>query len=313
MVQLNIDLPEGFLDEEVRCGYTITHEMKKVWAVLLDMLVEFDRVCKKHHITYFASGGTMLGAVRHKGFIPWDDDIDLMMFRDQYEKLCKIAPIEFKHPYFFQTQYTDFGSLRGHAQLRNSETTGILKMELAAHYKFNQGIFIDIFPLDSVIEDPQLFDKQSQDAHKYKNRCYYWAMWTKSRFCTSSNPIKRFIKRSCLLFLPHIFEICINKNYKKFEETCKRYNHLNTPMVSTLSFIFDNRQHFKYREDYTHLIDMPFEFLKIPVGINYDHALTQRYGDYKTYVVGNSNHGGAILDPDKPYTEYLLSQKHNNR
>ena len=107
MVNLKISLPEGFLDEEVRDGYKVSHEMKKVWAVELDLLAEFQRVCKKHNIKYIASGGTMLGAVRHKGFIPWDDDIDLMMLREEYEKLCIVAPSEFKHPYYFQTDRTD--------------------------------------------------------------------------------------------------------------------------------------------------------------------------------------------------------------
>ena len=119
MVDLNIVLPDGFLNEEVRCGYTVTKQMKEVWAVELDMLEKLLSVCKKHDIKIFASGGTMLGAVRHQGFIPWDDDIDMMMFRDDYEKLCKVAQEEFEYPYFFQTEYTDVGSLRGHAQLRN--------------------------------------------------------------------------------------------------------------------------------------------------------------------------------------------------
>ena len=103
MIELDIRLPEQFLNEEIRYGYTITRQMKEVWAVELDLLNKLLEVCKKHNISVFASGGTMLGAVRHKGFIPWDDDIDMMMFREDYEKLCLVAPLEFRYPYFFQT------------------------------------------------------------------------------------------------------------------------------------------------------------------------------------------------------------------
>ena len=132
---IKIHLPDGFLDEEIRNGYTISHEMKEIWAVELDLLVEFDRVCKENGLKYFASCGTKLGAVRHHGFIPWDDDVDVMMLRDEYDKLCKIAPQLFAYPYFFQTEETDKGSARGHAQLRNSKTTAILKSEASMGFK----------------------------------------------------------------------------------------------------------------------------------------------------------------------------------
>ena len=153
MVDLNIKLPDDFLEEEIRCGYTVTRKMKKVWAVELDLLNELLRVCNKYNIKIFASGGTMLGAVRHKGFIPWDDDIDMGMLRKDYDKLCKIANKEFQYPYFFQTNYTDPGTLRGHAQLRNSNTTSFLQNE-GSEYSFNQGIFIDIFPMDFLLQNP---------------------------------------------------------------------------------------------------------------------------------------------------------------
>ena len=90
-MNIKIDLPDRFLDAEVRDGYQVTSEMKRIWAVELDLLCEFQRVTDKYGIKYIAEGGTMLGAVRHGGFIPWDDDVDIMMMRDDYDKLCNIA------------------------------------------------------------------------------------------------------------------------------------------------------------------------------------------------------------------------------
>ena len=127
MIQLKINVPDHFYDEEVRCGYHVSSKMKKAWAVMIDLLVEFDRVCKKNGIKYFASGGTMLGAIRHKGFIPWDDDIDVMMFREDYDKLLEVGPREFQHPYFFQNKLTDPCCVDIFSKLRNSETTALLK------------------------------------------------------------------------------------------------------------------------------------------------------------------------------------------
>ena len=174
-LNIKIQLPDNFLDAEIRDGYQVTAKMKKIWAVELDLLCEFQRVADKYGIKYIANGGTMLGAVRHKGFIPWDDDIDLMMMRDEYDRLCEIAPKEFRHPYFFQTEYSDPGSLRCHAQLRNSETTAILDDEKNGHFHFNQGIFIDIFPLDAVPDDKNLYESTSKIAMRYYNYMTHFA------------------------------------------------------------------------------------------------------------------------------------------
>ncbi len=156
MAILKLKFPESFWQEEPRT-LLVSEQRKRFWGVLLDLYAEVARVCEKNGLRYFAGGGTLLGALRHRGMIPWDDDIDLLMPRDDYERLCKIAPTAFRAPYFWQTNATDPGSARGHAQLRNSSTTGILKDEMVngrALFDFNQGLFIDIFPLDCLPDDP---------------------------------------------------------------------------------------------------------------------------------------------------------------
>lgn len=302
------------LEEETKCGYTIPHAMKQVWALQMEMAKKLVDVCERHGLMIWMDSGTLLGAVRHHGFIPWDDDIDMMMFRKDYNKLCQIAENEFKHPYFFQTEWTDRGSLRGHAQLRNSETTGILKNELDFKYTFNQGIFIDIFPLDTVIDNEKLFKKQFKKVKKYKNRYRRLSEISDRYKNCSNNKIKHFIKIIISVTLGKIIKKqkkpIYEFYYKKYEDECQRYNDKNnTKYISTLSFMFDNEQHFKYRSDYENLIDMDFEFIKIPIGANYDHALTKRYGNYKLFEKGTSYHGGIIFDVDKSYTEYLEKNK----
>ncbi len=158
MNKFNIEIPAYFLKQENREGYIVTEEMKKVWAVELDLLSEAMRVMNKYGIKYYAIGGTLLGAVRHNGYIPWDDDIDIAIPRIDYEKFRKIAKKEFSHPYFFQDEFNDPGLLCGHAKLRNSDTTMVFSdflnnSEKAGKLSINLGIFIDFFPVDNIPDD----------------------------------------------------------------------------------------------------------------------------------------------------------------
>lgn len=134
--------------EEIRRGYRVSAQMKKVWAVQLELTRKLLQVCKDHHLKIWADGGTLLGAVREKGYVPWDDDIDMIMPRGDYDKLLGLAAREFRPPFRFQSAYTEDKYPRAHAQLRMDGTTAILSADIFC--KFHQGIFIDIFVLDGV-------------------------------------------------------------------------------------------------------------------------------------------------------------------
>lgn len=99
-MDIKLVIPDDYLRDESREGYLVSGAIKKVWAVELDLIEELLRVCNKHNLKIYCCAGTILGAVRHSGYIPWDDDVDLMMYRDDYEKLCGISGIEFAEPYF---------------------------------------------------------------------------------------------------------------------------------------------------------------------------------------------------------------------
>lgn len=123
-------------------------QFRKMQLVQTEMLVEFDRVCRENDIRYVLTGGSMLGAVRHNGYIPWDDDADIAMLREDYEKFKRIA-YKLNHDIcFFQDYTTDPFYRWGHAKLRR---TGSVYVRVGQeNLKCQTGIFVDIFPMDDV-------------------------------------------------------------------------------------------------------------------------------------------------------------------
>lgn len=128
-------------DEEVRCWFKVSSNRKKVWNIQLWLLEELKKICEKHNLKYFASWGTMLWAIRHKWYIPRDDDMDFMMFRKDYEKFREIAPkelpknIKLKHYHQWWSNMTDI-------------TTTTLWDDNWWDNELIWGISIDIFPID---------------------------------------------------------------------------------------------------------------------------------------------------------------------
>lgn len=310
MVNLKLNIPQSFFEEETRCDFTISEKMKEVWAVELDLVAEFDRVCKKHGIKYVASGGTMLGAVRHHGYIPWDDDIDLMMTREEYDKLCIIAPKEFQHPYFFQTEDTDPGFMRYFARLRNSETTGIQEFEGPSNFKYNQGIFIDIFPMDAVVDNEELLEKQYQDGKALKQKIFKACIW--GHHLPYTNTLGYKLKKYFILPLfGNLIERYFNVNqlFHEYLDICKRYNSENTEYISKLSFIFENKANYVKRKDMENIIDVDFEFMKIPIVENYDEVLKTKFGNYMEFVRADNYHGNMIFDTSISYKDYYKKHR----
>jgi len=309
MLPIRLNLPEHFLDKEIRCGFTVSHEMKKIWAVELDLLNEFQRVCQKYNLKYFADSGTTIGAVRHHGFIPWDDDIDLIMFRKDYDRLCKIAPNEFKHPYFFQTEQSDPGSTRGHGQLRNSLTTGILNSEKPFNFHFNQGIFIDIFVLENTPDEENLFEEQintctdlRKKASDFKFFVEYYLLLPRWNFIARVINFLRYKYYHSRKYFPDGY----NHFLYDYEKCASKYKSDDTTKtVTNLSLLPYKSHRTRLREDYSHAEQHSFEMLSIPVPVGYDRILTNVFGNWKVPQKEPNMHGGVFFDPEKSYLEYI--------
>lgn len=301
---INLEFPAEFFQNETRCGYEISEEMKKIWAIELDLLAEFINVCKKNNLNYFVDGGTMLGAVRHKGFIPWDDDIDVIMPRKDYDKLFEISKDAFQYPYFFQTTITEDGFFRTHAQLRNSTTTGYI--EIDKNKDVNKGIFLDIFPLDGI---PDSRFKQ----WKLRKRIEFQKKILAYEYDVAYNSLP--IKGKLYYKLIHLFFNIypFKKYYDNFnKKTLAKYSSKKTNLVGDLSLKWRENVHWK-REWFDGYIEMKFEHINVRIPLFYKEILNRQYGDYMKFpknikAANGKSHGNITFDPDTPYSEYFKSQ-----
>jgi len=297
MIKLNNTFPEDFLEEEERDGYLVTRKMKEVWAIELDLLMEAMRVMDKYSIKYYALGGTLLGAVRHKGYIPWDDDIDIALPRNDYERLRKVASKEFSHPYFFQDEFNSPGLLCGHAKLRNSETTMVHSNHLnekVGDLSFNMGIFIDFFPVDNIPDNEEERNKWVLNIKKVAARAWHLRLFTHRGRTIGNNRIK-YVLQSLLLSVlrdPHLY-------FKKYNRLVSKYSNESTSKAC-LYCVYCRDDSAKKRWtwnnsdlDVNSLIDLPFEFIKIPCPSNFDAILTQSYGNWHKKLRLNSQHGSS--------------------
>lgn len=303
MVNLKIKIPDTFLKEEVRCDYKITREMKELWAIELDLYMELKRVCNKFNLKFAADSGTLLGAIRHNGFIPWDDDMDFSMPREDYEKLCEIAPKEFAPPYYFENFYTDPHFVYGAAKLMNNNTTGVVNPFTKHH-----GIFIDIFPMDDRTDNKKEALQQRKEAKKL------FAQYQRIVTCSNKNYYKErkiSLLRRCVRFLLYykmkILHIKVGDSYhkklfKRFEDVCKRFNNQGFKYMGAIGIASKGMV---LKEDFNCLYEIDFEFKKIPVYKHYDIYLTSVFGDWHKMVRGGSLHTFIVLDTSRPYIEVL--------
>ena len=302
IVERNIcSLPSSFYQPETRCNYHISGNMKKVWAIELDLLRKFTEVCEKHGLNYFMDGGTLLGAVRHKGFIPWDDDADVIMPREDYDKLWLIASEEFRGPYFFQTTLSEEKFFRSHAQLRNSNTTGFVVED--QQKDINKGIFIDIFVLDNIPDN------------KWERKFFQKKIEFEKRMLTYLYDVeyqKLTIKKKLFYLFVHLFFSLFS--YKKFfihfnVKSLGKYANVYTKLVGDITLEWRTNVQWK-REWFDDYIYLPFENLMLRAPKFYKEVLTRQYGDFMklpTDITAPNfkSHGKVIFDPDTPYVEYI--------
>ncbi len=268
-----------------------------------ELLKLFTDICEKIDVKYYLVCGSALGAVKYGGFIPWDDDVDVALFRDDYQRFLEEAPKLLPSNIFLQTYLTDSIYPNIYAKLRNSDTAYIESS--SADLNINHGVYIDIFPLDG-------YPKNKLSANileirkklcKLKQICVY-----KGDYSLKVRVIREF------------FRIC--GVHKRTADIAKRYERIISKYKTQDSEIICNhgnwqgKLEYAPRKQYGQGVLVSFEGIDVRVPELYDEYLTQKYGDWRAELpldkqVGH--HYYDIMDLNRSYTEFIANVSDDGR
>ena len=204
--------------------------LQKVQPILLDIAREIKRVCEENDIRYFMYRGTFLGAVRHLGFIPWDEDMDFAMLREDYEKFCRIAPQALGKDYCFQNWHTDPGYAHPFGKVRKR---GTLYVEAKCRPLQENGFYVDIYPLDNAPGDPALQHRLArQQLHLYRVKLMKsgYTPWMEDRKIIWKKRIGYLLYQTAALFVSQQTLIRKYESLSRVEEGTRVYEQSALPV-----------------------------------------------------------------------------------
>lgn len=251
-------------------------ELRRLQLTELELLIEFDRICRKNNIKYTIIGGTLLGAVRNRGFIPWDDDADVALLRSDYEAFLNACEQDLDSERFYvQDRFRTEGYRWGYGKLRRRNTSFIRSN--TEHMPYEQGVYIDIMPLDYVPNSRagQLFC--SIIAYFFRK-----ASWSEVGKRTEGNYFCKTLY-SLVALIPFPW---LNQAYQTWTDRLNRrpteyLSCLSVPLVTSKG----HRGHWRYRSEWLmHLIEYEFEGYSLMGIRDFDLALRRKYGEYREPV-----------------------------
>ena len=287
-----MEFSKDFFAREIRCGFEVEEMMKRAWAAQMEVLQVIDDVCRKNGLQYFADAGTLLGTVRHQGFIPWDDDIDICMKRSDYDQLIRILPKELPYGFVVAGMYAGEERLQNAAyvpQLRviADEKLWDFNVYMQRFHGFPyQRIGIDIFPLDAIPMDGDQANLQKQIILQGIGLLRDWDMLeTQQKLDEKISELER------------LSGVAISKEnrtknwiWRMLDAVSSLYRIDEAEELTEYQF-WIGREGFRMKKEwYDDVIYLPFENMRIPAPSGYDKVLTAIFGDYMIPVRGAGDH-----------------------
>lgn len=280
-----MEFPKDFFKTERRCDFEIPAMMKRAWAAQMEVLEVVADICERNHLQYYADWGTLLGAIRHKGFIPWDDDIDICMKRKDYNELIRILSKELPYGFVVAGMYADSERLQNAAyvpQLRviADETLWDFNDYMHRFHGFPyQRVGIDIFPLDHMPADGEMAMLQRE---LIRQGIVILRDWDKLEKSGELQGCLEDYGKLCNVEIPKRPDIK-NWMWRLTDTLCCLYEEERTDEITNWGVWMTSPSLYRVRSEwYDDVCYVPFEHIQIPAPGCYKKVLEAQFGDYMT-------------------------------
>ena len=294
---------EVFFEDEVINDFLVPTMLKRGWAAGLEVLGEVDKICKAHGISYFAEWGTLLGAVRHQGFIPWDDDIDICMKRSDYERFLDIAERELPSGYTVNHIMKQDRHGAAIAGVFNYSGMCISKQFLEKYHGCPAAIGLDIVVLDYLPRDNETKEQQAEALD--------FLVSLIAQYDNLNDEEKKhqihLVKTSLGADIRFDSEESVTMQLGRLlENICKLYNDQESDELCNM-MVWQHRKDYHFpKEWFDRTVDGNFMGTTIPMPAEYDKYLRVIYGDYNTVFRGGSSHGFPYFEDEYRYGRNML-------
>lgn len=266
-------------------------QKSKIQAIELDILKKIDNLCKEHGINYFVIGGTMLGAVRHKGFIPWDDDIDLGMLREDYERFAQIAEKELDSPYKLNTYRNENSH---HYYFMHVVNKDYSVRRLGSIDKRVENVWVDIYPIDG-FPAFSILQKLEYSKLQFFRFMYHLGFFEQINMARPGRPLYQRVILSIIKPIYKLIRIDGTKWRDRLDRELKELSKKNDSYYINYIGMQGKRELFP-KEVFFPLNEYDFEDMKVKGPGDYESYLSQLYGDWKVPPKNKEVHPMEVVD-----------------
>ena len=304
-----LEFPNDYFKPEIKEGFFVDTTMKTVWAAELETLARVANVCAKYNLKWYCAYGTLLGAIRHEGFVPWDDDLDIWMLRKDYNKLMEVLPKELPSDYKILSPLTDDGYYAFHCCVNNGRTITMKKERMAEYHGCPFTVAFDIFPLDTLPRNEEDRNNQLQVFSAVSDAALVAKCLTSEKITETEKIqiIKQLysIKSDVENLYGYRFDNSVFERGDSFELSSEFWKCANC-----IAMMYDGAEsdyyvnYFDYKrfgskfekEYFADTYSADFETVMLPIPSGYEELLKNIYGDYMKRIKGTGTHGYPFYD-----------------